>query len=109
MWRAETWPAMLMTTLSPAPDSDNSVTKMWRLSCHRRTTFALFGTLVHAVNTEHLRGHGVAQEVERVAFGLGYPEAAKQPETVESLVNSGAWGKQSKWGISAPCTPLKDH
>jgi hypothetical protein len=37
----ETCPAMLMITSSPAPDSESSVTSVWRLSCHRPTTFAL--------------------------------------------------------------------
>ena len=37
----ETCPAMLMMTSSPAPDSENSVTSVWLLSCHRLTTFAL--------------------------------------------------------------------
>jgi len=37
----ETWPAMLLITSSPAPDSESSVTKVWLLSCHRPTTFAL--------------------------------------------------------------------
>src|ERR1022692_1191380 len=45
----ETWPAMLMITSSPAPDSASSVTRVWRLSCHRPTTFALSRTFVHAV------------------------------------------------------------
>src|ERR1035438_8730080 len=45
----ETCPAMLMITSSPAPDSESSVTSVWRLSCHRPTTFALLRTLVHAV------------------------------------------------------------
>src|SRR6185312_10746649 len=45
----ETCPAMLMITSSPAPDSESSVTSVWRLSCHRPTTFALSRTLVHAV------------------------------------------------------------
>src|SRR5450759_283638 len=45
----ETCPAMLMITSSPAPDSESSVTSVWRLSCHRPTTLALSRTLVHAV------------------------------------------------------------
>ena len=45
----ETCPAMLMITSSPAPDSASSVTSVWRLSCHRPTTFALSRTFVHAV------------------------------------------------------------
>src|ERR1017187_1495913 len=45
----ETWPAILMITSSPAPDSASSVTKVCRLSCHRPTTLASSRTLVHAV------------------------------------------------------------
>src|ERR1035441_9635022 len=45
----ETCPAMLMITSSPAPDSESSVTSVWRLSCHRPTTLALSRTLVQAV------------------------------------------------------------
>src|ERR1035437_9600897 len=45
----ETWPAMLMITSSPAPDSESSVTRVWRLSCHRPVTPAFLRTLVHAV------------------------------------------------------------
>src|ERR1700756_2124845 len=40
---------MLMITSSPAPDSASSVTSVWRLSCHRPTTFAFSRTFVHAV------------------------------------------------------------
>src|SRR5713101_5723803 len=45
----ETCPAILMITSSPAPDSASSVTKVWRLSCHRPVTPAFSRTLVHAV------------------------------------------------------------
>jgi hypothetical protein len=45
----ETWPAILTITSPSAPDSASSVTKVWRLSCHRPTTFALSRTFVHAV------------------------------------------------------------
>src|ERR1035437_7086785 len=48
----DTCPAMLIITSSPAPDSDSSVTSVWRLSCHRPTTFALSRTFVHAVFNE---------------------------------------------------------
>src|ERR1035438_142027 len=40
---------MLMITSSPAPDSESSVTRVWRLSCHLPTTFALSRTFVQAV------------------------------------------------------------
>jgi len=45
----ETCPAMLIITSSPAPDSASSVTKVWRLSCHRPFTPAFWRTLLHAV------------------------------------------------------------
>src|SRR5512147_224091 len=48
----DTWPAMLMMTSSPAPDSASSVTRVWRLSCQRPTTLALSRTFVHAVFSE---------------------------------------------------------
>src|SRR5450759_5796969 len=40
---------MLMITSSPAPDSESSVTSVWRLSCHRPFTPAFCRTLIHAV------------------------------------------------------------
>jgi hypothetical protein len=46
----DTCPAMLMIPSSPAPDSASSVTSVWRLSCHRPTTFALSRTFVQAVH-----------------------------------------------------------
>ena len=45
----ETCPAMLRITSSPAPDSENSVTSVCRLSCHRPTTFGFSHTFVHPV------------------------------------------------------------
>lgn len=45
---------MLMITSSPVPDSESSVTSMWRLSCQRPTTFALSRTFVHAVLDNNL-------------------------------------------------------
>src|ERR1035441_6461790 len=47
----ETCPAALMITSSPAPDSESSVTSVWRLSCHRATTLALSRTFVQAVRS----------------------------------------------------------
>src|SRR5438477_11137649 len=63
----ETCPAMLMITSSPAPDSASSVTKVWRLSCHRPFTPAFSRTLVHA---------GLKDVVGRVgSLGRGVPKA----------------------------------
>src|SRR6266481_5171096 len=45
----DTCPAMLMITSSPAADAESSVTRVWRLSCHRPTTFAFLRTFVQAV------------------------------------------------------------
>src|ERR1017187_8677448 len=48
----DTCPAMLMITSSPAPPSASSVTRVWRLSCHRPFTPAFSRTLIHAVLNE---------------------------------------------------------
>src|ERR1035437_4886046 len=63
----ETWPAMLMMTLSPAPDSASSVASVWRLSCHRPFTPAFWQTLIHAVLNEVMGRVGSA--------GSGDPKA----------------------------------
>src|SRR6202049_310904 len=63
----DTWPAMLMITSSPAPDSASSVTKVWRLSCHRPFTPAFSRTLVHAVLNDVIGRVG--------SVGSGVPKA----------------------------------
>src|SRR5882757_7010935 len=63
----ETWPAILMITSSPAPDSASSVTSVWRLSCHRPFTPAFLRTLVHAVLKDVMGRVG--------SLGRGVPKA----------------------------------
>src|ERR1035438_2619612 len=63
----DTCPAMLMITSSPAPPSASSVTRVWRLSCHRPFTPAFSRTLIHAVLNEVMGRVGSA--------GSGDPKA----------------------------------
>src|SRR5713101_1506989 len=88
----ETCPAMLMITSSPAPDSASSVTKVWRLSCHRPFTPAFLRSLIHAVlndvigrvgslgsgvpkaNTNHSGRHAPKRRVYQAAPQIGEPE-----------------------------------
>src|ERR1019366_178958 len=63
----ETWPAMLMITSSPAPDSESSVTRVWRLSCQRPFTPAFLRTLIHAVLNDVMGCVG--------SLGRGVPKA----------------------------------
>src|ERR1700687_2069710 len=67
----ETCPAILMIPSSPAPDSASSVTKVWRLSCHRPFTPAFSRTLVHAVLKDVNRARRV--------FGERRPEGEHKP------------------------------
>src|ERR1035437_1252241 len=62
---------MLMITSSPAPDSASSVTSVWRLSCHRPTTFALSRPFVHAVFREVTGRVG--------SFGCPFPAGEDAP------------------------------
>src|SRR5450759_402812 len=63
----ETCPAILMITSSPAPDSESSVTSVWRLSCHRPLTSAFWRTLLHAVLNDVMGRVG--------SLGRGVPKA----------------------------------
>src|ERR1017187_5337196 len=77
----ETWPAILMITSSPAPDSDSSVTSVWRLSCHRPFTPAFWQTLIHAVLKEVIRCVG--------SLDRGVPKPARPPDGPHSCPRCG--------------------
>ena len=66
----ETWPAMLIITSSPAPDSANSVTSVCRLSCQRPTTFAFSHALIRAVrNSAVCSANPIDEQAKNTAGG----------------------------------------
>src|ERR1035437_6997544 len=67
---AETCPAMLMITSSPAPDSESSVTSVYRLSCHRSQDLRKAPALTEMRRLEVLVGFLVVGEDALLAVPL---------------------------------------